>query len=257
MLRDSLRSRLRWESFEEIDRLDSMRRNWKYKALIAVAVAALVAGGLTAILRSGHHHSHPATARVTAVHRVHSGNLAVASDYLGVSRTQLHHELQVHHTLGQVAEATNGRSATALVAALVSAKTKKLQAAVANGKLTPAQEQASAARLHARAAAVVARAHAAAATGSAVAIAARYLGVSSQQLRRERQAGRSLAELADARAGKSAAGLIDAIVARKTKLTASAAGPHLSPARKRMLLAQLRRRVTAEVDRAPGKHTAP
>jgi hypothetical protein len=247
----------RREPLEEDDKLDSMRRNWKYKALIAVAVAALIAGGLTAIFRSGHHHNHPARAHAAAAHGHRSGNLAVAADYLGVTRTQLRHELQVHHTLGQVAEATNGRSATALVAALVSAKTKKLQAAVASGKLTPIQEQASAARLHARAATVVARAHAGATANSTVAIAAGYLGVSSKQLRSERQAGRSLAEIANARAGKSATGLIDAIVERKAKLTAGAAGSHRSPARKQMLLSQLRRRVTAEVNRAPSKRPTP
>ena len=230
-----------------------MRRNWKYKTLIAIAVAALIAGAATAVARSTGHRGHPARTRTGLAHVRRGGALKVAADYLGETRTQLRHELQVHHTLGQVAEATTGRSAAGLVAALVSANETKLKAAVASGKLTAAKEKVAAAALHGRAAAAVERPRAIATARGELAIAAGYLGLSSAQLRHEHKAGRSLAELADARAGKSASGLIDAIVSHKAKPIAATAASDLSPARKQMLLAQLRRRVTAAVNRAPGK----
>jgi hypothetical protein len=233
-----------------------MRRNWKYKALIAVAVAALVVGGATAIARSTSHRDHPARPRAALAHLRHSGVLTVAANYLGETRAQLRHELQVHHTLGQLAEATTGHSAAGLVAALASAKATKLKAAVTNGKLTAAKERADAAALHARAAAAVARPRAVATARGELAIAAGYLGLSSAQLRHEHKSGRSLAEVADARAGKSAAGLIEAIVSHKAEPIAAAAGVDLSPAHKKMLLAQLRRRVTAAVNRARAKAPA-
>ena len=234
-----------------------MRGSWKYRTLIAIAVAALVAGGATAVARSsGGQDRRPARTRAGLSHLHRGGVLTVAANYLGETRTQLRHELQIHHTLGQVAEATPGRSAAALVSALVSAKATKLKAAVAGGKLSTAEGETAAAALHAHAAAAVERPRALGSTRGQLAIAASYLGVSSAQLRHERKAGHSLAELADARAGKSAAGLIDTIINRRRQLTAGAASSNISPARERMLLSQLRRRVTAAVNRTPAKQPA-
>ena len=231
--------------------------------MIAVAVIAVLAGGLTAIFRSGASHNHAryahahTLARVRPGHAHGSGDIAVAADYLGISRVQLRHDLQVHHTLGQVADATSGRSASALLAALVSAKVSKLESRVASGKLTPAQESRASAALHARAAAALARPRGLASATGDVALAATYLGVSRAQLRHEHKSGHSLAQLADAHPGKSAAGLIDAVMAAKTKLTATAtATSKLSPAQRQLRLAQMRRRVTAAVERTPTKAPA-
>jgi hypothetical protein len=77
-----------------------------------------------------------------------------------------------------------------------------------------------------------------------LAIAARYLGVSRSALREQLDSGKSLAQVADATAGKSASGLIDAIVsARRARLDAAAAS--------------LSTRVTAEVDRVRGRGFEP
>lgn len=239
-----------------------MRGKWRYKVMFAVAIAALVAGGASALAKSSARHSHTrhAHASIGHGHSRHGGVLAVAAGYLGLTRTQLRHELRIHHTLAQVAEATSGRSAAGLIAALASAKASKLQAAVANGKLSQAKESAEQATMMKRATAAVERPRALGVANGELAIAASYLGVSSTQLRHERRAGQSLAELADARAGKSAAGLIDAIVSHNAKLAGAASSSKLSPASKKRTLAQLRRRVTVSVERAPathaGKHSA-
>jgi hypothetical protein len=65
---------------------------------------------------------------------------------------------------------------------------------------------------------------------------AAYLGISPAQLESELRSGRSLAQIAEGTPGKSAAGLIDALIARKRR--------HLST-----LSANVPRRVRAEVDR--------
>jgi hypothetical protein len=83
--------------------------------------------------------------------------------------------------------------------------------------------------------------------GSLAVLAAHYLGITRAELRRELQTGRTLAEIADTRSGRSAGGLIDALVAaRSAAIGTAGAHEQLSAAR----LEALRRRVTARVDRA-------
>jgi hypothetical protein len=75
--------------------------------------------------------------------------------------------------------------------------------------------------------------------GGALATAAGYLGVSPTQLRSELQSGRSLAQIADATAGKSEAGLVAALeAAGRERLSAATA--------------KLPSLIAAEVDRAGG-----
>jgi hypothetical protein len=72
-----------------------------------------------------------------------------------------------------------------------------------------------------------------------LATAAGYLGVSPSQLSGELAAGKSLAQIADATSGKSAAGLTEALVtARKARLAT--------------LASRLPKRIAAEVNRAGG-----
>ncbi len=75
--------------------------------------------------------------------------------------------------------------------------------------------------------------------GSVLASAASYLGVSQSQLKSELRSGKSLAQIANASADRSAAGLIAALESTdKQKLAAAAAS--------------LPQRITAEVDRRRG-----
>lgn len=66
--------------------------------------------------------------------------LSVASAYLGLSTDTIVADLKAGQSLGQIADATAGHSSAGLVAAYVSALQTKLDAVVAAGKLTTAQE---------------------------------------------------------------------------------------------------------------------
>lgn len=85
-----------------------------------------------------------------------------------------------------------------------------------------------------------------------LATAAAYLGISRDQLRRRLRSQVTLAAVADSTPGRTSAGLIDALLnARASALRAAGAQP-----RKRLSSrdAQLRERVTAEVNRAHYAH---
>ena len=77
-------------------------------------------------------------------------DLAAAASYLGITSAQLVSDLQSGQTPAQVANATSGKSAAGLVAALVTHETAELDAAVTAGKLTSAQEQTLLANLQQR-----------------------------------------------------------------------------------------------------------
>src|ERR1035437_4919076 len=83
-----------------------------------------------------------------------------------------------------------------------------------------------------------------------VALAAAYLGVTRAQLHRELRSGRTLAQIANSTKGRSAAGLIQALVSAKSaSLIAEAATTHLTAAKRSARLARLRAHVDAEVNR--------
>ena len=79
------------------------------------------------------------------------------------------------------------------------------------------------------------------------------------KLRSELRAGRTLAQVAKATPGKSASGLVAAIVAdTKARLPASVAAGGLTPAREKLLLANLQQRVAAEGNAGkPGSQVRP
>jgi transposase-like protein len=66
------------------------------------------------------------------------GSLDAAANYLGVTRAQLRSELEGGKTLAQVAQA-HGKTANGLTDALVAAAKKRLDQAVAAGRLTQSQ----------------------------------------------------------------------------------------------------------------------
>lgn len=67
------------------------------------------------------------------------GNLSAAASYLGLTTSALQSRLESGKTLTQIADATSGKSAKGLIAALVAAEKKEIAAAVAAGRLTQAQ----------------------------------------------------------------------------------------------------------------------
>ena len=144
-------------------------RNTKIGAIAVTAVALVAAGGAFA---AGKYHGSKAAARGglsagsaasqtpgTAHDRRgfgfgrgfgRGGDLATAATYLGVSESDLQTGLQSGKTLAQIANATNGRSSSGLIAALVAAAKTRLETAVTARTLTQAQADQFAALLKER-----------------------------------------------------------------------------------------------------------
>jgi hypothetical protein len=202
-------------------------------ALIVVLAAAVAA--VTALGRGDPGGGGPpargtaATRRAGQPARGH-GDLTIAGAYLGISKAQLRSELRAARTLAQIADATPGKSSAGLIHALVSARVTRV---------TP------------RVLAEVNRVRGSEGRPSGAGhIAAGYLGISQAQLLKALKGGRTLAQIADATPGKSAAGLIDALVAaRKATLERAAAAGRIPQARLEKALSRLRPRVTARVNR--------
>jgi hypothetical protein len=180
------------------------------------------------------------------------GDLAVASGYLGLTAAQLRSELRSGRTLAEVAGSLKGRTTGGLIDAILAARRATLQAAVARGELSGADERASLATLRGRVSGRVDRVGGYGPGGGVSGVpdlisAARYLGVPTVRLREQLLAGRTLARVASATEGKSAGGLIAALITdRRARLAAAVAAGRLTGARERALLAGLGRRVAAE-----------
>jgi hypothetical protein len=204
-----------------------MKRSLKQKLLLGVAVLAVAAGGTMAAVTA---------ARQSPRHAPH-GPLASAAGYLGLSTTQLQSELQSGRSLAQIADATSGKSAAGLIDALVATDRARLSTAIAS---LPRRVQAQVNRPGGPKARATRR------PGPA----ALYLGITPAALQSQLRAGRSLAQIADATPGRSAAGLIDALVAaRKVALAARVAAGRITPAQEQARLAKLQTSVSAAVNR--------
>ncbi len=92
-----------------------------------------------------------------------------------------------------------------------------------------------------------------AAERSSVRSAAVYLGVSPAEIRRELRSGQTLAQIAASTPGKSAEGIVQALLRRRTAaLTAALASGRITSAQERAQLAALHARAAAEVNREHG-----
>lgn len=217
-----------------------MSRLLKRRLALGVAVLALGGGGaIAAVSATGQ--SSPGNPQ--AVHRGSGRMLTSAARYLGVSVSQLRVELRPGRTLAQVAGATPGESEAGLIEALVSVRRAKLAKAAAgapervrtevNRPLTGSVRGRSrgehgAARL--------------------------YLGLTAAHLRNDLLAGKTLAQIADGTPGKSEAGLIEAIVAARTKrLEGAVKAGTITATRESSELSRLSARVTALVHRTHTK----
>jgi hypothetical protein len=192
-------------------------------------------------------------------HRGRGNDLAAAATYLGVTQADLLTSLQSGKTLAQVAGATSGKTVAGLIDALVAAEKTELAAAVTAGEITQAQADQMTTTLTAHVTAEVngtRPAHAPGghgfghgARGDELTAAATYLGVTETALTTQLQAGKTLAQVADATSGKSAAGLIDALVAaEKTELAAAVAAGTITQAQSDQITTTLKGRFTALVN---------
>jgi hypothetical protein len=226
---------------------------------LAAAGALALAGGGTALAAGGSHGHGTHNMTFAAKGAGHRDPLAAAAAYLGITTSQLQSDLESGKTLAQVADATSGKSAAGLVQALVAQETSELDAAVAAGKLTQAQEQTLLANLQQMVTDLVNGVKPAFGgppggfgfhgPGDDLNAAATYLGLTASALESDLQSGKTLAQIADATSGKSAAGLVQALVAHETtELDAAVAAGKLTQAQEQTLLANLQQLVTDRVN---------
>jgi hypothetical protein len=185
-------------------------------------------------------------------------DLAAAATYLGIPQADLLTSLQSGKTLAQIAGATSGKTVAGLIDALVTGEKTELAAAVKAGTITQAQADQIATTLTARATAEVngtrpdhgpggpGHGFGHGPGGDDFTAAAKYLGLTEAALTTQLQAGKTLAQVAAATSGKSAAGLIDALVAHETtELDAAVKAGSITQTQRDALVPQLKARFTA------------
>src|SRR5205823_2642260 len=165
-------------------------------------------------------------------------------------------DLRSGKTLAQIADGTSGKSAAGLVAALVADAKQRLADAVKAGRLTQAQADAISATLQQRLTDLVNGAHpplpgAPFGPDGMFQAAASYLGLTPAQLLTQLQSGKTLAQVANATSGKSAEGLVAALVAHaKQRLADAVKAGRLTQAQADATSATLQQRLTDLVNGA-------
>ena len=184
-------------------------------------------------------------------HRAGPGSLETAAKYIGITEAQLQTELQNGKSLADVATA-HGKTVGGLVDALTADVQKKLDAAVKAGHLTQSQADDMLTELKSHLTdfvngtmpAMPVKPFFGHAAGGKLDAAAKYIGITEEQLQTELQSGKTLAEVAKAH-GKTADGLVNAMVADATKkLDAAVKAGHLTQAQASDMLAALKDQVT-------------
>lgn len=229
-------------------------RGLKRNLLIVAAVAVVIAGGIVAVVTANH--SSRTNAGATAADKRHGGAgrggggaVSAARRYLGVTGIQLQDDRRLGQTLAEVANQTSGKSAAGLIAAMVTAGKTQLDAEVAAGTLKPASRDAVVGKLTQR---VTRQVNRVPNGGRQLAAAETYLGLTATQIRDDLRSGKTLAAVADSTSGKSAAGLIAAMVAvAKAQLDARVKAGTLARSKEQGRVDRLNRRVTAAVNHSP------
>ena len=192
------------------------------RVLLAVFGVLALAGGGTAIAAKGKGSSQRLRAGFVG-HKFHGPSqlLDTAASYLGLAPADLATKLRGGTTLAQIAGATPGRTVQGLVDALVAAEQKGLADAVTAKRLTQAQADAIAKELPKRTTDFVNgtfRGHGfgfRGGRGDYLQVIADYLGTSPASVVNQLMSGKTLAAIANGTSGKSASGLIAALVAHE------------------------------------------
>ena len=132
------------------------------KRRLAVSAAVLaVCGGSAATALACHGDDTAAATRLSFTTFHHEGMWhgtwfgTAVTTYLGLTPAQIKADLAAGQTLAQIANATPGKSASGLVAAIVASLKTKLDAAVAGGKLSATTEAAILTRFNTKVTALV------------------------------------------------------------------------------------------------------
>ena len=138
-------------------------------------------------------------------------------------------------------------SPQALTAAVQAARSEEIKAAVADGRITQAQANALEQHIQRRGLGLFGSGHGR--HGNATVVLS-YLGIDAATLRSDRQAGKSLAQVAAATPGKSVAGLKAALLsADRARLARAVASGAITSAQEQHRLALLASRVEAQLQR--------
>jgi len=220
--------------------------------MAAVAVAAIAAAVILLIAGPGGHSAHPTAQPLRSASPAAAldprRDVVVAAEYLGISRAQLRSEMLAGNTLASIADASKGKSANGLIEALLESRSAAIKRALARGRISKQAAAVRVGRLRRRARALVYRP----ASGGLInlSVVAAYLGLAPARILAQERSPRSLANLAAATPGRSAGGLIGALLsARRAQLSAAVAAGTLTGARERALLAVLRLRISTAVNR--------
>lgn len=222
--------------------------HWKLGTLaVALLVTALTLGSLASAAKR------PQAKRSQALAAV---AIKGAAGYLGFKPAQLRKDVRAGTSLAALA-AARGKSVEGLQQAMLAAVKARLDKATAAGRLDAERAQKLLTRMQARIAKLVSRTGAlprakrgAVRSGSLQKAAREYLGLTGAQLREQRQAGRSLAQIAVAQ-GKSVDDLRQAMLAAaKTRLDARVAAGKLTAERAQAALTRLQARIARLVGSA-------
>jgi hypothetical protein len=198
---------------------------------MAGATMLAVAGIVAAVAAGGQDHARHARAARAGRHVVSLRDLRAAASYLGITPVRLASDLQSGQSLDAVAAATPGRSAAGLVGALVAEKRQRLGTLAAS---VTKRANAEATRRDPALAGLSRISHSNQALAGPTrleSIAASYLGMSPAALQSALR-GRTLAEVAASTPGRSAQGLVAALLsARRENLDAAAGARRFSQAR--------------------------
>jgi hypothetical protein len=119
--------------------------------LAAVAVTALAGAGAAFACDGAHHDTHGVAGASFTLERHHGHGLVAASaKYLGLTTEQLKSKLKSGASLGEVANATSGKSSAGLVDYLTGLVKDRLDKLVAAKRITSAQESSFLSRVQAK-----------------------------------------------------------------------------------------------------------
>lgn len=178
------------------------------KALVAAGAALVLSGGVAyAALGPGDGGARiisalPGGMTLLAEHGPIGGPgfLVAAATYIGISESDLRTQLQSGKTLAEIAVA-NGKTRDGLIAALSADATARITTLVDTKNPLPPERPGKGGRFG----------------GDEASTVTSYLGIGAADIRTQLQSGKTLAQIANATAGKSADGLVQALVAAETK----------------------------------------
>jgi predicted RNA-binding protein associated with RNAse of E/G family len=195
-------------------------------------------------------------------HHGPGADFEAAASYLGLSATDLFNQLRSGKTLADIASSTSGKSTAGLIDALVAHEKAELADAVKAGTLTQAQADTISSALTQRVTDFVNGKRPAFVPGPGfgfgfghhgpgddIQAAADYLGTTPAALLTQLISGKSLTAIANATSGKSADGLVAALVAHeKTELADAVSAGRITQSEADTIAATLTQRITTLVN---------